>query len=78
MTSQKPQWDWNFQQFLLLFLPAPPLSLPQALLFVSSSLGWLTVALLKTLLPLHNADAPSVGRMELLRHVSAARRVALD
>ncbi|CAK6949339.1 Hypothetical predicted protein, partial [Scomber scombrus] len=47
--------------------------------FLSSFFKPLTVALhIKTLLPLHNADAPSVGRMKLLRHVSEACRVGLD
>ena len=52
-------------------LPALPSSVPPS--------SPLTVVLhIKTLLPLHNADAPSVGRMKLLRHVSEACRVGLD
>lgn len=51
-----------------LYTSVPPLFLPPGpcTSFLSSSFKPLTVVLhIKTLLPLHNADAPSVGRMKL-------------
>lgn len=81
--SKHPEHSHWFEHFSLSFcilhlslLPSPPRPLLHFLrrfLLHASDSG----AHEETPLPLHNADAPSVGRMKLLRHVSEAGCVSL-